>query len=146
MKILVDTGPLVSAIDIRDPAHELASVALRKLRRRALIPSPVAVEVDHLIRKRVGDHAARGFLGAIAGGTHDVSYMTAGLLRRAVELENHYADLNLGLVDSSVMAIAERQQLPIFTFDFGDFRATESADGPWRLAIGEDIYRQAVER
>ena len=72
--------------------------------------------------------------------------MTAGLLRRAVELENRYADLNLGLVDTAVMAIAERRCLPILTFDFTDFRATESADGPWRLAIDEGVYREVVGR
>ena len=33
--------------------------------------------------------------------------MTPGLLRRAVELDVQYADLDLGLVDASVMAIAE---------------------------------------
>ena len=42
------------------------------------------------------------------------------------------------------MAIAERHELPILTFDFRDFRATESAAGPWRLAIDEHAYRRSV--
>jgi hypothetical protein len=42
------------------------------------------------------------------------------------------------------MAIAERHELPIFTFDFADFRATESASGPWRLAIDEDVFRREI--
>jgi predicted nucleic acid-binding protein len=67
-------------------------------------------------------------------------------MRRAVELDSKYADLNLGVVDSCVMAIAERHDLPILTFDFRDFRATESATGPWRLAIDEHAYRQAVKK
>ena len=72
--------------------------------------------------------------------------MTAGLMQRATELDRRYADLNLGVVDGCVMAIAERHELPIFTFDFRDFRATESAAGPWRLAIDEDVYRRSVGR
>ena len=33
---------------------------------------------------------------------------------------------------------AERHDLPILTFDFRDFRATESARGPWRLVLSEE--------
>lgn len=146
MKVLVDTGPLISAIDRRDPAQEMAVMALGRLGRNAIVPLPVVVEVDHLVRKRVGADAARRFLKNIAGGSHEVAYATAGLMRRAVELDRKYADLNLGVVDSCVMAIAERHELPIFTFDFRDFRATESADGPWRLAIDEHAFRRLVKQ
>jgi uncharacterized protein len=144
MKVLVDTTPLVAAIHSGDSAHEMAKTAMRKLRRNAVLPSPVLVEADHLIRARSGPTAARLFLRAVARGHHEVAYMTANLLRRAVELNDKYADLKLGLVDASVMAIAERRELPIFTFDFTDFRATESADGPWRLAIDERLYEREV--
>ena len=78
--------------------------------------------------------------------THEIAFATQGLMRRAVELDTKYADLNLGLVDACVMAIAERHELPIFTFDFADFRATESASGPWRLAVGEDVFRSRLTR
>jgi uncharacterized protein len=144
MAILIDTGPLVSAIDRRDPACAMAVAALGRLGRDAIVPSPVLVEVDHLARKRVGADPARRFLKNIAGGSHRVSYMTAGLMQRAVELDRAYADLNLGIVDGCVMAVAERHDLPIFTFDFTDFRATESASGPWRLAIGEDVFQREL--
>ncbi|MGB7587524.1 MAG: PIN domain-containing protein [Solirubrobacterales bacterium] len=146
MKVLVDTGPLLAALDRRDPAYEMAGAAMKKLRRDAIVPSPVVVEVDHLARKRVGLDSARRFLKHIAGGSHQVAYPTAGLMQRAVELDRKYSDLNLGVVDGCVMAIAERHELPIFTFDFRDFRATESASGPWRLAIDEDVYRRSVEQ
>jgi predicted nucleic acid-binding protein len=146
MKIVVDTGPLVSGVDRRDPAHEMAKTALRKLRRTAVLPSTVLVEADHLIRARVGIEAAQMFLRSIVDGHHEVAYMTSGLLQRAAEFDARYAGLNLGYVDASVMAIAERHDMPIFTFDFTDFRATESATGPWRLAVGEDLYEREIER
>lgn len=144
MKILVDTTPVVAAIHRGDSAHVMAKTAMARLRRNAVLPSPVLVEVDHLVRDRVGAPAAHAFLRSIADGHHDVAYMTAGLMRRAAELDGKYADLNLGFVDASVMAIAERHKMPIFTFDFTDFRATESANGPWRLAIDERIYRREI--
>jgi predicted nucleic acid-binding protein len=146
VKVLVDTGPLVAAIDRRDASHKLAALLIARLRRDAVVPSPVLVEVDHLARNRVGKVAARKFLKATAGGQREIAYLSAGLLRRAVELDNQYADLNLGFVDTCVMAIAERHELPILTFDFADFRATESAAGPWRLAIDEHTYQRIVSQ
>ncbi len=146
MKVLIDAGPLVSAIDDTDPAHRMASTVMRHLRRAAIVPSPVMVEVDHLTRRRVGDAAARTFMKTVVGGAHEIAFATQGLMRRAVELDSKYADLNLGLVDACVMAIAERHELPIFTFDFTDFRATESASGPWRLAIDEDVFQREIHQ
>jgi len=146
MKILVDTAPIVAAIHQRDPAHQMARTSMARLRRRAVLPSPVLVEADYLIRSRAGASVERAFLKSIAKGTHEVAYMTAGLMQRAAELDAKYADLNLGFVDASVMAIAERHDLPIFTFDFTDFRATESATGPWLLAVGEDVFRREIRR
>jgi predicted nucleic acid-binding protein len=145
VKILVDTAPIVAAVHTNDSAHAMARTAMRTLRRTAVIPSPVLVEADYLIRSRVGAVAARAFLQAVTAGAHEVAYMTAGLMQRAVELDSKYADLNLGFVDTSVMAIAERREMPIFTFDFRGFRATESASGPWRLAIGEDVFRRETQ-
>lgn len=143
-KILIDTGPLVSAFDAGDSAHRVAGPLIARLRRQALIPTPVLVEVDHFVRSRVGGDAAREFLESVAGGTYETAYLSAGLLRRAAELDRRYADLDLGFADSCVMAIAERHELPIFTFDFADFRATESNSGPWRLVLDESSYRAAL--
>lgn len=146
MKIVVDTAPIVAAIHANDSAHEMAKTAMRRLRRNAILPSPVLVEVDYLIRSRVGAPPARAFMKSIVDGTHEVAYLTAGLVRRAAELDRRYADLDLGFVDTCVMAIAERRELPIFTFDFRGFRATESATGPWRLAVDERVFQREIAR
>jgi predicted nucleic acid-binding protein len=145
-KVLVDTGPLVAALDAQDSAHPIAVLALGRLRRQALVPTPVLAEVDHFVRSRVGGAAARTFLKSVVGGVFEISYLSAGILRRAGELDRRYADLDLGFADTCTMALAERHDLPIFTFDFGDFRATESASGPWDLVLDEHAYRTAVAR
>lgn len=92
----------------------------------------------------MGGGAARALLRALAGGEHTVDYLTPGLLVRATEIDAAYADLGLGLVDASVMAYAERHSLPILTFDHRDFRATESATGPWRIAPSEGELARAL--
>ena len=71
--------------------------------------------------------------------------MSPGLLRRSANIDAKYADLNLGLADAVVMAIAERYDLPILTFDFRDFRATApEGGGSWRLVVDEAGYRDAT--
>lgn len=73
-----------------------------------------------------------------------MSFLSAGLLRRAAELDARFADLGLGLADGAVMAVAERYELPILTFDFEHFRATHPATGYWRLVIDEGRYAEAT--
>ncbi len=112
---------------------------LRHSRGRALVPDPVVVEVDILARRWLGAEAARRFLSAMTDGVHDRVIMDAALWTRAVEIDAAYADLNLGLVDASVMALAEEVKLPVFTFDFRAFRAVKGPGrgGSWRLVVDE---------
>ena len=115
---------------------------MTELGRDLIVPEPVIVEVDQLLRSRVGGHPARLFLEAIAAGEHVVVNLSPALLRRAVELDASFADLGLGYVDAAVMAIAERDGLPVLTFDFEHFRATHPAHGFWQLVVDEHRYQQ----
>jgi predicted nucleic acid-binding protein len=136
---------LVAAANRLDQAHRIAATVVIELGRDALIPEPVVVEVDQLLRSRLGDDVARGFLAAIASGERTIVYVTPGLLRRAVEIDARFADLALGFVDATVMAIAEREELPVLTFDFRDFRAAPPERGrAWPLVIDEERYARAV--
>jgi uncharacterized protein len=110
------------------------------------VPSPAIVEVDQLLRSRVGPHAARLFLAALDAGEHEVAYLSPGLFGRAVEIDARYADLDLGLADAAVMAIAERHSLPILTFDFEHFRATGPERGFWRLVVDEARYAESIKQ
>jgi uncharacterized protein len=117
-----------------------------RLGRDLIVPGPVIVEVDQLLRSRVGGHAARLFLAALVAGEHAVAFLSAALLRRATEIDARFADLGLGFADASVMALAERQHHPILTFDFEHFRAAPPQDGYWRLVIDESRYAEAIGR
>jgi predicted nucleic acid-binding protein len=115
-----------------------------ELGRDLLVPEPVIVEVDRLLRSRVGARAARLFLGAVADGEHVVVNLSPALLRRAVEIDTTFADLGLGYTDAAVMALAERDRLPVLTFDFEHFRATRPSHGFWELVVDEYRYQQHV--
>jgi uncharacterized protein len=136
---------LLAAANRRDEAHGIAAELVTRLGRELVVPVPVIVEADQLLRARVGPHAGRLFLAAVAAGEHEVAYLSAGLLRRAVEIDAGFGDLNLGFADAAVMAVAERHDLPILTFDFEHFRATRPRRGFWQLVIDEARYADSVQ-
>lgn len=146
MRTVADTGPLLSALNRRDEAHRLAASIVTELGRDLLVPVPVLTEVDHMVRDRVGSAAARTFLAAVLAGEHTVVHPSNRVLRRAAAIDSRYASLDLGLVDSTVMALAEPDDLPILTFDFADFRAAAPERGWWNLVVDEARYRAAVGR
>jgi hypothetical protein len=131
----------VAAANRRDRAHPLAAALVTELGRDLLVPDVVLVEVDQLLRARISTDAAQLFLGAIASGEHSAVFLSPALLRRAAEIDARFSDLDLGLVDAAVMAVAERHNLPILTFDFKHFRATQPRHGYWRLVVDEGRYR-----
>lgn len=141
---MADTGPLVAAANKRDRAHELAAALVTELGRDLIVPDPVLVETDQLLRARLGPPAARLFLAGVVAGEHSIAFLTAGLLRRATEIDARYAALDLGLTDACVMAYAERHDLPILTFDFEHFRAAPPPDGYWRLVVDEARYADST--
>ena len=144
MRVLADTGPIVAAANRRDHAHDLAAALVTELGRELVVLDPVIVEVDQLLRARVNRDAGVAFLSAIAKGEHAVDFMTQGLVRHAAEIDARFRDLDLGFVDASIMAYAERHDLPILTFDFEDFRAAPPRGGYWRLVVDEERYQEAV--
>ncbi|MGH8901483.1 MAG: type II toxin-antitoxin system VapC family toxin [Egibacteraceae bacterium] len=136
--MITDTGPLIAALDRSDPRHGLAVRILHRAGTNAYVPDPVAVEVDILARRWFGPHAGRVFLQTLRTGRHTRLTLTETLWRRAIEIDQQYADLNLGLVDTAVMAVAEQRNEPVFTFDLRDFRAVKGPDnGAWPLVVTE---------
>lgn len=140
--MIADTGPLVAAANRRDRGHGLAAAIVTELGRDLIVPLPVAVETDQLLRSRVNESAARKFLSALAQGQHEVAFLSAGVFKRAAEIDARFA--GLGLADASIMAFAERHDLPVLTFDFEHFRAAPPAVGYWRLVVDETRYLEAT--
>lgn len=143
--VVADTGPLVSAADKDDRAHALAAALVLAAGTAMVVPDPIAVEVDWLLRSRLGPDHARAFLASLVAGRPRRAVLTIEQFARAVEIDRTYADLDLGLSDASVMAFAEAERAPILTFDFTHFRATTDREGrPWRLVIEEDTLEREL--
>lgn len=108
MILVCDTGPLVAAINRRDRHHELSlRVLTGEPRTTLVVPATVAVEVDYLVRSRMSDVTARAFLRDVDEGRYVLAPVGSDVFRRAVELDAQHADVGLGLVDASVVAVAE---------------------------------------
>jgi predicted nucleic acid-binding protein len=87
-----------------------------------VIPTCVLVEVNYWTRKLLGPAAWNIFVEDIASGAYRLEWLTIDDLKRASDLEHEYEDLDLGLVDASVIALCERLgETKVATLDRRDF-------------------------
>ena len=96
-----------------------------------ILPWAILPEVDYIVHTRLGVEAARAFRQDVAEGTFTIGWSEDADLRRAVELDQTYSNLSLGLVDGVVMAMAEKLEArAIATLDVRDFGAVELKGRP----------------
>lgn len=129
--IVADTGAVVALIDRSDRHHG----ALRKVYEADplawILPWAILPEVDYLLLRYIGAAVERVFVEDVAHGRYTVEWHTDRDLGRAAELNSRSADLELGLVDSVVLAVAERLRADtIATLDVRDFAAVEIEGKP----------------
>jgi predicted nucleic acid-binding protein len=88
-----------------------------------LVPVTVLPEADYLITTRLGGPVARAMLRSILDGELRVEHLARADLERCWELMDQYADSALGLVDASIIALAERLRITrVLTLDRRHFR------------------------
>ena len=109
--IVVDTGPLVAAALSGDTNHRrcvelFASLHLNN--EQLVVPAFVVTEVCFLLEREGGPRLEAGFVRSLAAGDFVVAQPDSAGLERVAELITQYADLPLGLVDASVIALAEQ--------------------------------------
>ncbi len=122
MALLLDTGVLLSAADADEPRHQTCADLLREHRGQLLVPAPVVPEAAWLIESRLGPTAEARFLRLITSGTLQVIDLAVPDYARCVELIEQYADLGLGLVDASIVTVAESRGITtLATLNSRDF-------------------------
>ncbi|MGD0833254.1 MAG: PIN domain-containing protein [Candidatus Dormibacteria bacterium] len=107
MALILDTGPIVAALNAADANHRRCA-ALLGGGDDLVVPGPVLVEVDHWLIKLGGPRAWADFVADVTGGAYRVVHPTEADLVRATELERDDAELDLGFVDASIVALCER--------------------------------------
>jgi predicted nucleic acid-binding protein len=108
MALVLDTGPLLAAIDRADPDHARCAALIESTRSDLVVPGLVLAELDHWCHERLGADVWLAFLEDVLGGAYRIEHATLADLERCHELQTRYADLGLGVVDASVIALLER--------------------------------------
>jgi uncharacterized protein len=129
--IVVDTGPIVALLNDRDDHHERCRDFLAHYPGPLLVPTTVFTEVCMLVERRRGTRAELAFLSDVRSGLFTLLESTSADLDRISELVETYADLPLGTVDASVIALAERLNLPaVATLDRRHFSVIRPRNVP----------------
>ena len=129
--IVADTSAILALLDSAARAHADVVRLFRNYRSEWVLPWAILPELDHVVPNRLGPLAASAFRADLAEGRYDIAWGRAEDLRRAHELHVRYRDLDIGLVDCAVMAVAERLGArAIMTLDLRDFGAVELRGRP----------------
>ena len=114
--ILVDTGPLVAALDRRDHYHVWARETLGRLEGRTLSCEPVLAEACHLVRRLPG--GVDRVLGLVLDGHLEVPFRLSEQASAVAALLRRYADLPMSLADACLVRMAEQHtQSAVLTLD-----------------------------
>ncbi|HPU38768.1 MAG TPA: PIN domain-containing protein [Microthrixaceae bacterium] len=128
--LLVDTNVLLAAADTSTVEHQRCAALLDE-RADLAITTPVATECSWMIESRLGPRAEAAFVISVATGDLPVIELATADWARCAELIDTYSDLRLGLVDASVIAVAERLDVnTIATMNHRDFAVVRPAHCP----------------
>lgn len=143
MPLILDTSVLLAALDAGDPDH-LACATLLEGQARAgvelIVPSTVLTELDYWISERLDRATWQVFIEDLLAGAYTLEQVTALDLRRAADIDAQYAALGLGLVDASLVAVAERLgERCLATLNLRDFRAIVPMHCPYLTLWPADL-------
>jgi predicted nucleic acid-binding protein len=125
--LICDTGALIDYLVESAPDHTRFRVAIDQARTR-YVPGLVLAEVDYFLRDERS--AMREFMHDLARGAFTYAAPTVGQLSRAMEVDRGFADLGLGIVDGSIVALAESLGIRrLATRDVRHFAAVRLRDG-----------------
>lgn len=128
MALILDTGPLLAALDGADPDHARCAGLLTDSTEDLVVPALVLAELDYWCARRLSPDAWLIFLDDVLAGAYTVEPPTPADLARCRTLQARYRDLALGVVDASVVALAERLgESKVATLDQRHFRAVRPA-------------------
>lgn len=117
MALILDTSGVVALLNDADAAHG-ACIAAASNDLEPIVPPLTLGEIDYWCRKHGADVAFTQFVGDIRRGAYELASLPLGDVERSVDLADTYRDLDLGIVDASVVAVAERLKVTqVLTLD-----------------------------
>ena len=108
MALVLDTGPLLAAFDAADPDHGACAALLTEAEEDLVVPVLVLGELDYWCAQRLDPAVWLAFLDDVLAGAYRVEPPSGADLERCRAVQEQYADLQVGVVDASVLALVER--------------------------------------
>jgi len=128
MALVLDTSVLLAALDAADPDHGPCARLLTISREDLIVPVLVLGELDYWCQTRLGPDVWPAFLEDVLRGAYEIAAPSAEDLERCLELQRTYADLEVGVVDASVLALVERlEEERVATLDHRHFATMRPA-------------------
>jgi predicted nucleic acid-binding protein len=106
--LVLDTSPLLAALDAADPDHKRCAKLLNETHEDLVVPGLVLAELDYWCHQRLSVDAWLTFLEDLLSGAYRLELTTMADLTRCRDLQAQYRDQSLGVVDASVLALVER--------------------------------------
>ncbi len=130
MTLIIDAAPVVALADPTDPQREAILDALESETGILVIPAPTTAEIAYLLGRRFGSAARRAFLADLSTGRFSVGNLERADYATIIDLDTRYADLDLGLADCALVALAARHRTTrMLSFDERRFRAVAPLHG-----------------
>jgi predicted nucleic acid-binding protein len=132
--VVADTGALYALIDASDSWHERVVTWWKTNTAPIVIPVTVIPELTWLLQTRIGPLAEAAFVRAVVDGEFVIEPLDAADIAGASEILERYADLPLGFVDATIVAVAERLETrAILTTDRRHFGVVQPRKGRFVL-------------
>lgn len=129
--IVADTGAVLALIDADDRHHPRLREEFKSNPDAWILPWAILPEVDYLLSTHLGPTAEEAFLADLASGAFSVEWGSEADLIEANRISKRHRAHRLGLVDSVVIAIAERLRPDaIATLDLRHFAAVPISGNP----------------
>jgi uncharacterized protein len=128
LALVLDSGVVFAALDADDPDHGACAKLVSDANESLVVPALTLAEVDYWCQRRLRPQAWLEFLADLIGGAYELKHPTQGDLERCHELQRTYADLEVGVVDASVLAVVEHLGEPkLATLDHRHFATMRPA-------------------
>lgn len=128
--IVIDTGVVFALADRGDSWHRRCLHFLNQYQGTIVIPCMVIPESCYLLNRYLGANAELSFIKSLTRKELLVDHFQSEDLERCKQVINKYRDLNLGLVDASVVAVCERRNIfAVLTTDRRHFSIIKNKSG-----------------
>ena len=122
MALVLDTSVLLAVLDSADRDHRRCAKLIAETSENLLVPALVLSELDYWCHERLSGEVWLAFLEDLLAGAYELEHPTQGDLERCHELQSTYADLEVGVVDASILALVERHgETTLATLDHRHF-------------------------